>query len=241
MEFRYTSIILSKKDIGEADRMYVLYTREAGKIRAMARGVRKPNARLASQLENFHRSQIIVMRSRGVGNIKSAGIEEARNILHASFEVMAQAFAASDFFGRRIEWEERDEVLFDMLEEYMDVLKGLVVSHKTEKAPILTGAFLFKVLAHLGHSLELGCCVVSGEKLAPGDHFISVERGGIVGPASITSSRFPDLRKLSMENIKLMRLTLAHPLSSIMKISIGDEHIRAFLTFLKEYQERVFR
>lgn len=241
MEYRYTAITLGKCDIGEADRLYTFYTRESGKIRAVARGVRKPNARLAAQLENFHRSQIIVMRSRGVGNIKSVGVEEERSVLHTSFDAMAEAFIVSEFFGKRIEWEERDEILFDKLEEYLNVLKGLVIAGKTEKVGLLSAVFIFQVLAHLGHALELGQCVVSGGKLTPGDHFVSVERGGIVDPASIGLSRFFDLQKLSMENIKLMRLALTHPLLSIMKVSIGDEHIRAFLIFLKGYQDRVFR
>lgn len=241
MELRYTAIVLKKKDIGEADRMMVLYTREAGKVRAMARGVRRPHARLAAQLENFHRSQVIVMRTRGTGNIKSAGIEGDRRALLASFPALSEAFSVAEFFDRTVGWEEPDAVLFDMLEEYLELLKKLVVENCLEKRSLLRAAFLFKVLAHLGHTLEVDRCVVSGEKLSPGDQWVSVEYGGLVSAGIAESVRFRDLRKISMENIKLMRLVLRHSLSSILKVSIGDQHIRSFLTFLKAYEDRVLR
>lgn len=241
MEFRYTAIILKKTDTGEADRLYVMYTREAGKMKAFARGVRKPHARLAAQLENFHRSQIIVMRSRGAGNIKSAGIEGDRKILQMSLPAMMEVFSVADFFDRSIGWEEPDPELFDFLEEYLDLVGTLIKTDRLEKLPLLRGAFLFKILSHLGHTLEVGHCVVSGETLSPGDHFVSVEQGGIVGASCVSLVQVRDIRKISMENIKLMRLILNHPLRSIMKVSMGENHIRSFLTFLKEYQDRVFR
>lgn len=241
MELRYSAIVLKKKDIGEADRMYTMYTRESGKIRAVARGVRKPHARLAAQLENFHLSSIIVMRSRGVGNIKSAVIEKERRSIQTSYEVMRDVFLVAEFFDHFIGWEEQDEVLFNLLESYLDQLEILIQNGRLDKLPLLRGAFLFKSLAHLGHTLEIGHCVISGEVLSPGDHFVSVEQGGLVSAVSAKSVQLPDIQKLSMENIKLMRLILAYSLASILKVSMGEQHIRAFLIFLKEYQVRVFR
>ncbi len=53
MEYRYTAIVLGKKEVGETDRLYTFYTREQGKVRVVAKGVRKPEAKLAGQLENL--------------------------------------------------------------------------------------------------------------------------------------------------------------------------------------------
>ena len=42
MDYKYNGIILSKKDVAETDRIYSIYTREAGKIRVLGKGVRNP-------------------------------------------------------------------------------------------------------------------------------------------------------------------------------------------------------
>ena len=61
MEYKYTSIILDKKDVGETDRIYSFYTLEGGKIQSLAKGVRKSGAKLAGSLENFLFAGVIVI------------------------------------------------------------------------------------------------------------------------------------------------------------------------------------
>src|SRR5512143_152807 len=51
--FRAESIVLRHSDWGEADRLLVLYTREQGKVRAIAKGARKLTSRKAGHIEPF--------------------------------------------------------------------------------------------------------------------------------------------------------------------------------------------
>lgn len=241
MEFRFSAIVIKKTDIGEGDRMMVLYTREAGKVRVMARGVRKSKAKLSAQLENFHRIACMVMRGRGTGNIKSACIEARRDGIREQFSSMAEAFSVADFFDRCIGWEEPDVPLFDALDEYFFLLDTLVQTRRMEKAELLRAAFLFRVMAHLGHGIEVLRCTVSGEKLLPGAHWVSIERGGLVSDAAARTTRIADARRVSTETIKLMRLALAHPLASLLNVAVDTRHVRAFLSFLHEYEDRSFR
>ena len=59
---RVEGIILQRSDWGEADRLITIYTRELGKIRSIAKGVRKPRSRKAGHLEPFTRSSLLVAR-----------------------------------------------------------------------------------------------------------------------------------------------------------------------------------
>ena len=54
------------------DRLYSIYTNEAGKIRVLGKGVRNPNAKLAGSLESVTYSEINVSRTKGLGKITSA-------------------------------------------------------------------------------------------------------------------------------------------------------------------------
>ena len=52
--YKTNAIILKRENIFEADRLYHIYTEDFGKIRTIAGGVRKINAKLAGHLEPFN-------------------------------------------------------------------------------------------------------------------------------------------------------------------------------------------
>jgi DNA repair protein RecO (recombination protein O) len=58
------AIVLSHHDWGEADRLLWLYTRELGKVRVVAKGVRKLRSRKAGHLEPFAHTRLQLARGR---------------------------------------------------------------------------------------------------------------------------------------------------------------------------------
>lgn len=67
-----TAIILSRTDYGEADRIVTMLTPDQGKLRLMARGVRKSNSKLAGGIELFSVSQVSYIKGRGeIGTLVS--------------------------------------------------------------------------------------------------------------------------------------------------------------------------
>lgn len=65
-------IILARTDFGEADRIITLLTPDHGKLRLMARGVRKVKSKLAGGIELFSVSHITFIQGRGeVGTLIS--------------------------------------------------------------------------------------------------------------------------------------------------------------------------
>ena len=60
-----TGIVLSRNDFQEADRLLTILTPEQGKIKTIAKGVRRPNSKLAGGIELFSISNITFMPGRG--------------------------------------------------------------------------------------------------------------------------------------------------------------------------------
>ena len=58
------AIVLSRTDVGEADAVFSLYTKEYGKIRARAQGVKKGNAKLRGHLETLAVSRVGFVTAR---------------------------------------------------------------------------------------------------------------------------------------------------------------------------------
>ena len=70
--YRTEAIVLSRMDYGEADRILTLYTPHRGKLRVIAKGVRRPLSRLGPHLEYFTRCRLMLARGRTFDTITGA-------------------------------------------------------------------------------------------------------------------------------------------------------------------------
>lgn len=75
--FRSEAVVLRHNNWGEADRILVLFTREGGKLRAIAKGVRKIRSRKAGHLEPFTRVTLFFARGRDMPMITQAETVDA--------------------------------------------------------------------------------------------------------------------------------------------------------------------
>jgi DNA repair protein RecO (recombination protein O) len=64
--FRVEAVVLRHANWGEADRILMLYTREQGKLRAVAKGARKIRSRKAGHLEPFTHITLQLAKSRDI-------------------------------------------------------------------------------------------------------------------------------------------------------------------------------
>ncbi len=60
--YRTEGIVLRQLELGEADRILTLYTPQYGKLRAMAKGIRRPASKLRGHLELFTRTKLSVRK-----------------------------------------------------------------------------------------------------------------------------------------------------------------------------------
>src|SRR6185503_9222549 len=71
-QFRTKCIILSRTDYGEADRIITFLTPDQGKVKAIAKGVRKSKSKLAGGIELFCISDIsFIPAKREIGTVVS--------------------------------------------------------------------------------------------------------------------------------------------------------------------------
>ena len=74
---RVEAVVLRHTDWGEADRLLILFTREAGKLRAVAKGARKLRSRKAGHLEPFTRVTLLLARGRDTWIVTQADTVDA--------------------------------------------------------------------------------------------------------------------------------------------------------------------
>lgn len=222
MEYKYTGIVLGKYDVGETDRIYVIYTLEQGKIRVLAKGVRKMQAKLAGSLENFNLADILVARNKGMGKIKSAIVENNFSNIKNNLELLEKVFQVVGIFGRLMEDEQKDEEAFFLLAQYLQMM-----NEKNEddflRFRVITQGFLHQLFSLLGYQLEISTCAVCRGKIKSGGNFFSMLHGGAVclecGGDVIEKIRVTD------NTIKAMRIFSSNSLKSLSKLKIKKEEI----------------
>ncbi len=225
MEYRYTAIVLSKKEVGETDRLYTLYTREQGKIRVMAKGVRKPEAKLASQLESFTVVSLIINKTKGIGKITSAVVEEMFASLRGDYEALLSVSQNMSILERFVDMDESDEELYDLMTQYLEEGERLVNEGQKERMRLLSQVFLFQLFSHLGYHIEAETSVHSGQRLVQGErHFFSPRAGGVITEAE--ASELKESFYIQENTIKLMRLFATNRLGACLKLKLSDSDLR---------------
>lgn len=226
MEYRYTAIILGKRETGETDRLYTLYTREAGKVTTLAKGVRKPNAKLAAQLENGYQTGVTVIRGRGIGKIAGAIAEERFNALREDFLVYRSLLATLDRVRTITELEEKDTEIYDLLQQFLTLSEKLVKQGKREMYFFLRECFLLQLYSTLGYHIDTARCIATGEKLAVNQKYVFSPRDGACVVATVGRA-YPQTVPVSQNAIKVLRLILTNSLEALLKIQDAYLETRA--------------
>src|SRR5437660_1481476 len=90
--YKTEAIVLRQQALGEADRIVTLFTREYGKLRAAAKGIRRPASRLGGRLEPFTHARLLLARGRTLDVIAQAEIVGAFAGVGAAPDAAGQAW-----------------------------------------------------------------------------------------------------------------------------------------------------
>lgn len=90
--YRAEGIILKRKNTGEADRIITVFTREYGKIRLIAKGIRKVKSRRAPFLEVFSRVVLLIHTGKGMDSISEASAVVAYPSIRKDLEKVSVAY-----------------------------------------------------------------------------------------------------------------------------------------------------
>jgi len=171
--YRDDAVVLRTHKLGEADRIVTLLSRQHGKIRAVAKGVRRTGSRFGSRLEpvvavdaQFYigRSLDIVQQAETIG---AYGAEIA-----GDYGRYTAATAMVETADRLTDHEAGTQ-------HYLLLLGALRSLARAEHAPGLTlDSYLLRALSIAGWSPSFDACAVTG---APGPHSAFVPQlGGVV-------------------------------------------------------------
>jgi len=194
---RVDAVVLRHSDYGEADRLLTLYTREQGKLRAIAKGVRKIQSRKAGHLEPFTRVTLMLARGHDLWIVTQAETVNAFQPLREDLDQMSQAAYVVELLERFSYEEGMNWQLFDLLVNTLERLAA-------EKDPFVPVRFYeMRLLDLLGFRPLLFECASCGREIQPEDQYFSPDLGGILCPTC--GPQNPAARPVSMEALRYLR------------------------------------
>lgn len=169
--------MLRAQKLGEADRIITLLTREHGRVRCVARGVRKTTSRIGSRLEPFGHVDVQLYEGRNLDTVTQVESIESHGARLSTDYARYTAGTAMLETAERLTPEEREPSLpqFALL---VAGLRSLVAAE--HDAGLILDAYLLRSLAIAGWSPSFVDCAKCGE---PGPHrAFSIVSGGVVCP-----------------------------------------------------------
>ena len=198
--YRAEAIVLRTHKLGEADRIITFLTRERGKVRAVAKGVRRTKSKFGARLEPFSRVDLLVFEGKNLDIITQA------ESLNAYGQDLALDYSLWTAGQTMLETADRltPEDSISAESQYLllvGALRTLVTGEHA--ASLVLDAFLLRALSMAGYSPTLNACVICG--VAGTQPFFHVSTGG----ALCVEHRVPGSVAPRPESFDLMQALLS--------------------------------
>jgi DNA repair protein RecO (recombination protein O) len=195
--FAVEAIVLRHSDWGEADRLLWLFTLEHGKLRAVAKGVRKMRSRKAGHLEPFTRVRLLLARGRDFYLVTQAETAAAYLPLRENLERATFASYVVELLDRFTYEEGENRGMYELLAETLERLCT------TSDPNLIARYYEMRLLDLVGFRPQLFNCVNCKREIQAEDQYFSAQMGGVVCPRCIAA--VGGSQPVSMDTLKHLR------------------------------------
>lgn len=144
--FLIGAIILKRKNMGEADRLLTLLTREMGKITVLAKGVRRAVAKRKSHIELFNTIRCQLIEGKSFWILAQTELVEDRSIIKSNLKLLRIAYHLVELAERLLPENQKQGALFELLNRALSSIN----MNQWKDEDRLTSAFEEKLLRLLG-------------------------------------------------------------------------------------------
>lgn len=163
--YKTQAIVLSRFELGEADRVLTLLTPHDGKLKAIAKGVRRPGSRIGGSVEPFAELHLVLVRGRTFDVITQASVGEAWLALRDGLESAATAWYIGELAERAVEERAAAYPVYALLRRALQLLNDGMAPGRVARW------YEYGLADALGMRPEVDRCVECDRPLEEGDTF----------------------------------------------------------------------
>jgi len=212
--YKTEGVILRRRNLGEADSIFTVFSPREGKFDAIAKGVRKARSRMRGHLEPLTRSSLLLARGRSLDVFTQAETIAPYRAVRDDLQCGAVAIYCAELVDRFTIERAENFGLYELLLALLDALEGGAPSH-------VARYFELHVLALTGYELQLDACAVCGGRILAGDVFLSPSAGGFV--CTGCRAKAGGGRIISLRAVKVLRYAHSTDIGSMASLRIDED------------------
>lgn len=159
--YRDEGVVLRTAKLGEADRIITLLTCGHGKIRAVAKGVRRTKSRFGARLEPFMRADLLIAQGRSLDVVSQAeSVASYAEPICADYDAYAAANVIVETTDKIVGTEEER-----VAGQYRLLIGALnALAKHAHASDHIASSYVMRALSLAGWSPRLHACVVCGQR-----------------------------------------------------------------------------
>ena len=196
--YRTEGVVIRQMPLGEADRILTLCSPDMGKVRAVAKGVRRTRSRLGGHLELLNRVSVSVAIGRDLDTISEASAISTFGGIRADLRRVSRALYVAELVDCFSMEGNGNQAIYHLL------LSTLLWLERADNLDLLMRWFEMRLLECSGYMPELVNCVECRSLLEPDNHLFACDSGGVLCPNCRTASNGA-LIPLPLNTMKTLR------------------------------------
>lgn len=228
-QYKTEGIIIKRQNFGEADRMLTIYTRENGKIKALAKGVRKTHSKLAGHLELFYITEFLIHKGKNIDIISGAEMKKRfKNI--SDGKILNYFFAVSELLYYATEEKEENCAIYELIYEILSKINE-------ENAILLFYVFEIKFYNQLGYHPETSKCALCSKKLVSKEVNFLYRGGGTI--CRECAGKKNESIKISDDTYKVIRFSKNASIENLTKINYTNTVLKELDLIIRQMRYEI--
>ena len=212
--YKTEGVILRRRNIGEADSIFTVYSDREGKFDAVAKGVRKAKSHMRGHLEPLTRSKLMLARGRALDIFTQAETITGYMGIREDLERGAAAMYCAELVDRFTIEHADHPGLYTLLLELLDALEA-------DAPRTVLRSFELQLLSLMGYELQLDVCTLCSASLPPIETLLSPSAGGLA--CADCRSRAGGGQLLSVRALRVLRYARVANMAAFASVRIDDD------------------
>lgn len=227
--YKTQAVVIKSMDLGEADKIVTLFSPALGKIRAVAKGIRKTKSKFGARLEPFTYVNLLLYKGRNLDIVSQAEILKPFTAIKSDLDRINYGSLMLDIIDKVSQEGEKEKELFRLLLSAFETLAEM-----SEGFELLLAAFQLKIVALTGYLPQFSLCVGCGEQL-PREQGgkLNFTLGGIL--CTRCGSVDPEAQPISPQAMSLMGKLLRADRSKLQEMVVERAVQRELFTLAQMY------
>ena len=171
------AINLRSYDLSDADKIVVMYSKDKGLIRSVAKGVKKPKSKLGARMDSLIANTLQFSRGRNLDTVCQANtINSFKELRQDVFKIMCSSYISEIVANFGLEEDPSSKETYNLL---YSALQSISDAEDKKEVLISVIKFQLKMMLISGICPEFDTCLHCGKRLLDEDIYFSKERCGV--------------------------------------------------------------